>query len=126
MLVRLLTVVGAAAYGVSGPLLVAAVWTPLGLLGAFAAAAGWLGLGCLLAVLVVVGRADHRMLRTAGGRLRSSAARLEAVDGRVVEAATRTETQLVQLRTELLATLDARVLGLHATVRELDAGGGRR
>ena len=127
MPVRVLTLAGAGSYAVAGPLLAVAAgvvgggaWLVLGVL------AAWVGVGGVLGTLLLVVRDDHRQLR----RL---ATRLDALERRHTAAATAQTTALTELtqgvsatlsetlaadRREVLATLDARILGLHELLRE--------
>jgi hypothetical protein len=132
MTVRNLAAAGLALLGLGGPLLV------VGLAGRDLPTAGlvgigmsWLGLLLVLAALLQLGRVEHRMLQAQGrslGTLASevrelrSAAADDAFDERLTALTSALEAQLAAQRSDLLRVVDARVLGIHETVRDLGRG----
>lgn len=125
MRTKLVATAGLALLGVGGGAFAVAVVLGTGLLARLGLAAMALGaVGCTLAILLVT-RANHRLLRQQGRRL----ATLERTLGTVADGpgnaslASRLEELTEQLEAghrDLRRTIDARVLGLHALL--LDAG----
>lgn len=134
MPVRVQFLAGGVAYLIAGPLVGVAVLTSAGLLAAVAALVVWIGIGGLLGALLVVARANHRMLRRIGERTATIDSRLaQLADRDLVDLPTLTaqldatttaiREELAADRADVRATIDHRVLGLHELVRELARGG---
>ncbi len=134
MQVRVQFLAGGVAYLIAGPLIGVALLAGAGPLAAVAALAAWLGIGGLLGALLVVARANHRMLRRLGERTAAIDSRLEQLtDRELVDVPTLTaqleattavvREELAADRADVRATIDHRVLGLHELVRELGRGG---
>ncbi|MEX2548788.1 MAG: hypothetical protein WD638_01070 [Nitriliruptoraceae bacterium] len=133
MLVRGLSLAGGVAYLVAGPLIGVAVSAGAGSLAGLAALVAWVGIGGLLAALLLVARANHRMLRRLGERTAAISSRLDHLDGReLVDVPTLTaqleattdvvREELAADRADARASIDHRVLGLHELVRQLARG----
>jgi hypothetical protein len=126
MVVRACTLGGLGALAAAGPLLAVAVQPSWGLIGVLGVLAMWLGIGATLTALVLVARSNHHLIRRTAQRvaeLAVPAASADAIDRAALDDALRglRETLSTQQQTDrdaVLATLDARILGLHATVRE--------
>ncbi len=134
MQVRVQFLAGGVAYLIAGPLTVVALFAGAGPLAAVAAAAAWIGIGGLLGALLVVARANHRMVRRLGERTAALSSRLDQLaDRELVDVPTLTaqleattaavREELAADRADVRATIDHRVLGLHELVRELARGG---
>ena len=130
MLIRAAAGVGAAGFALAGPLLAVAAAQPLGLLGVAGVLAAWVGIGGVLAMLVLLLRAIQRQTRDLRTRADRTAERLTAIeeplrdgalDGRFEAFEQHLDRSLATQRDEVLGTIDARVLGLHETVREVTA-----
>jgi hypothetical protein len=130
MLVRVLSLAGGVAYLVAGPLIGVALFAGGGPLAGVAVLAAWAGIGGALAALLLVVRANHRMLRRLGARAATIESRLAHLDDRdLVDVPTLTaqleattagvRDELAADRADLRASIDHRVLGLHELVREL-------
>ena len=132
MLIRAVAGVGAAGLALAGPLLAVAAAEPLGVAGVLGVLAAWAGLAGLFGTLVLLLRAVQRQTRDLRTRADRTAERLTALegeltggalDGRFEAVEQHLDRALAAHRDEVLGTVDARVLGLHETVREVAARG---
>ena len=132
MTVRNLAAAGLVLLGLGGPLLVVGlVGGDLPVAALIGIAALWLGVRLSLAALLQLGRVEHRMLQAHGrslatlasevGSLRA-AAEDDAFDERLAALTTEVRAALETHRSDLLRVVDARVLGIHETVRDLRGG----
>ena len=132
MLIRALAGVGAVGLLLAGPLLAVAAAEPLGVVGVVGVLAAWAGIAGVLAAVVVLLRAVQRQTRDLRTRADRTAERLTAIqeqladgalDGRFEALEQHLDRSLAAQRDEVLGTVDARVLGLHETVREVTGRG---
>jgi hypothetical protein len=122
---RVFTLGGAGVLGIGALLLAFAVGDAIGAIGGIGVLFGLAGLGGLVVASLLLGRADHKLARTTAGRVRDLGQRLDRLEAAVgaLPAPATLEGRVDAARDDVIATLDARILGLHETVRELHRGG---
>lgn len=135
MSVRNLAAAGLVSFAIGGPLLLLGALAE-GRALVFVGAAGlWAGLLLMFAAVLQLGRIEHKLLRAQGEAARTILQRLddltrapssEAVPAALTDRLTAVEAsvdrRLDAHHRELMQILDARVLGIHETVRDLTDG----
>lgn len=130
MRVRAVVVGGAVAYAAAGPVLAVALLDVAGALVVVAAVLAWAGVGGLLGGLALLAREQQRTLRGLVESQRRTERALAGVPGAVATQLTprlgdlgaQVGDRIDQQQAALVGRIDTRVLGLHATLRELDRG----
>ena len=135
MSVRNLAAAGLVIFGLGGPALFVGIGTTTVTLTVLGAVGLWVGLALVAVALLQLGRSQHRLLLAQSERIRrlSEPAGVaeraedvvpEALEARLTDLEQALGDQVDRRVRDLLRTVDARILGIHDTVRDLAGVGG--